>query len=54
MSKILKPKTIDMFIAKFVIKTLPTVSEELDCQSLNEIVQALYTNASTLPTNISG
>ena len=39
MSKILKPKTINEVVFKFVIKILPTISVDPDYESLNEMVK---------------
>ena len=49
-----KPKKIDEVVAKFVIKTLPTISGETEYEYLNEMIQALYANAATVPTTLSG
>ena len=54
MLEISKPKNISEFISKFVIKTLPKIIRELEYESLNEIIQALYDNANTLPTTLTG
>ena len=53
-STISNPKTIDKVIAKFVIKTLTTISAYPYYESLNDMIQALYANATTLPTTMSG
>ena len=45
-----KPKRINKFVAKFVIKTLTTISREPEYESLNEMIQSLYANAVTLKT----
>ena len=52
MSTIFKPKIINEVVAKFFIKTLPKISGDPDYESLKEFIQALYTNAATLPTNV--
>ena len=54
MSIILKPKTINKGVAKFVINNLPTISGDPYYESLNEMIQALYSNAGTLPTTVAG
>ena len=54
MSEILKPKTINEVVAKFFIKNLPTIGIETDYEYLNEMIEALYSNAGTLPTRLSG
>ena len=43
-------KTIDDIVSNFVIKTLPTVSGDMDHESLKEMIQAMYANTSTLKT----
>ena len=48
------PKTTDKVVAKFFIKTLTTISRELEYDFCNEIIQALYSNVATLPTNMTG
>ena len=52
-STILNQKTIDEVVAKFFLNTLPTLSLDPEYESPNEIIQALYDNATTLPTNLS-
>ena len=54
MSKISKPKTIDYSVAKSVTNTLTIISRDPYYESLNEIIQALYANAATLPTILEG
>ena len=54
MLTISKPKMINAVVAKFVIKTLPTISGEPDYESLNEMIQEFYTNAAILPKYLTG
>ena len=54
MSTISKLRVINKVVAKFVIKTLPIISGETDYESLNEMVQDLYTNTAILPTTMAG
>ena len=54
MSIIMKPKPINNIVAKFFIKTIPTISGETYYKSINNIIQALYTNATTLPKIMVG
>ena len=54
MLNITNPNTINDIIAKVVIKTLPTISGDPDQESINEMIQALYANAATLPTIMAG
>ena len=54
MSMILNPKTVDEAVPNFFINTLPSISRDTDYKSLNEMIQALYSNAVTLPRTISG
>ena len=49
-----KPKIIDKSVDKFVIKTLYTISGESDYKYLNNMIQALYANTTTLKTKIIG
>ena len=51
---ILRPKTINEVVDKFVINTLPTIIGEPDYEALNEMIQALYANATTLTTTLAG
>ena len=41
-------------VSKFFIKTLPTISVDTYYDYLNEIIQTIYANASTLPTTMDG
>ena len=54
MSTISKPKTIDGFISKFVIKTIPTNIVDSEYESLNKMTQALYVNVATLTKTLDG
>ena len=54
MLKILKPKIINKVNSKFVIATFHAISGEPDYEALNEMVQKLYDNATTLPTILTG
>ena len=49
----LKQKRINEVVSKFIIKTIPTISGDPEYDSLNEIIQSLYVNATTLPTTIA-
>ena len=45
---------INEVVAKLVIKILLTISGKPDYESLNDIIQALYTNITTLMTTLTG
>ena len=47
-----KSKTIDNIVETCVIKTLPTISGETEYKYLNETIQELYENATTLETTL--
>ena len=48
MSTITNPETIEKITANVVIKTLVAISGESSYESLNEMIQTLYANATTL------
>ena len=52
MSTITNPETIDKITANFIIKTLVAISGESSYESLNEMIQTLYANATTLETTL--
>jgi hypothetical protein len=41
-------------VAKFPVKTLTVITGEPDYETINHIVQTLYSNAASLPTTIGG
>jgi hypothetical protein len=41
-------------VAKFPIKTIPTINGEQDYETINNMVQTLYGNATSLATTTSG
>ena len=54
MLTISKPKDIDVVVSKLVTKTLYTTIRYMDYEYLKETIQALYSNAATLPTTLDG
>ena len=50
MATIINPKKINEIVAKLFIKTLPVISGYPYYKYLNEMIQALYVNATTVPT----
>jgi hypothetical protein len=46
--------SVDGIVAKFPIKTLPTINNEPDYGSINNMVQILYGNAAALATTLRG
>ena len=46
--------SVDVIIAKFPMKTLLIISGEPDYASNNNMVQFLYVNVASLPTNLGG
>ncbi len=46
--------TVDAIVAKFPIKSIPTITGEPDYNAINKMVQTLYGNAASLATTLGG
>jgi hypothetical protein len=46
--------TVDAILAKFPIKSIPTITGEPDYNAINQMVQTLYGNAASLATILGG
>ena len=46
--------SVDDIVAKFPIKTIPTIQGEPDYASISNMVQLMYGNAASLPTTLGG
>jgi hypothetical protein len=46
--------TVDAIVAKFPVKTIPTITGEPDYDAINQMVQTLYGNAASLATTLGG
>ena len=44
----------DGVVVKFILNNIHTISGDPDYESLNKIIQALYSNVATLPTMLAG
>ena len=49
-----KSQSVDDIVAKFPIKTLPHINGEPTYESINEVIQLLYTSTATIPTTEGG
>jgi hypothetical protein len=46
--------TVDAIVAKFPIKSIPTITGEPDYDDINQMVPTLYGNAASLATTLGG
>jgi hypothetical protein len=46
--------TVDKIMAKFPVKTIQKITGEPNYESINDMVQSLYSNAASLPTTLGG
>jgi hypothetical protein len=46
--------TVDAIVAKFPVKSIPTITGEPDYDAINQVVQTLYGNAASLATALGG
>jgi uncharacterized protein (DUF433 family) len=46
--------SVDDIVAKFPNKTIPTIAEEPDYATINNMVEIVYGNAASLPTSLGG
>jgi hypothetical protein len=46
--------TVDAIVAKFPVKSIPTITGEPNYNAINQMVQTLYSNAASLATTLGG